>query len=522
MSDVDYLDDELALAEEQHQQERNRGLTLSSIFQAIRTHLVPILLAVLAVAIGYFLLAMIYTLLRPVQRNSTLAFRLEFAGADNGQYPNGLAFSGSDIIDTPVLRTVYDANQLGRFMSFSDFSRSTVVLESNAALEALAREYEAKLANPRLTAVERERLEAQFQQKRASLRKNEYALNLATREGVTRIPASVTSKVLYDILRAWADFAASSRQVMVHRVPLVTQQTVGLYATAGDDLLASLLYLRIAANELQKNIDALNGLPGAEIIRSSTRKLSLPELDLALTHLQRSGIEYLINAASSNGGTERSRAIAVLESQLAYDTRTLATAEHRVRVLRNTLDDYLRKTADTSQAPPDQGTATTTPESVVVTDSFLNNIVTLAQNASDLQYRQRYVDDIRGASLATIPLRDAVEYERELLARIRSGSAAGGTASLADLRAQHVQVTGHLKQIANDLQEVRGILSRSLTASGQMYTVVSPPVNIAERGVSMFKLGLGGIVVIIVAALLAILAAVLHWQLRNGRQTAAA
>ncbi|HYK03002.1 MAG TPA: hypothetical protein VE974_14675 [Thermoanaerobaculia bacterium] len=520
MTDVDYLEDELALAEEQ-QQERTRGFTLSSIFQAIRTHLVPILLTVLAVAIGYFLLAMIYTLLRPVQRNSTLAFRLEFAGADNGQYPNGLAFSGSDIIDTPVLRTVYDANQLGRFMSFSDFSRSTVVLESNAALEALAREYEAKLANPRLTAVERERLEAQFQQKRASLQKNEYALNLATREGVTRIPASVTSKVLYDILRTWADFAASSRQVMVHRVPLVTQQTVGLYATAGDDLLASLLYLRITANELQKNIDALNGLPGAEIIRSNTRKLSLPELELALTHLQRSGIEYLINAASSSGGTERGRAIAVLESQLAYDTRSLATAEDRVRVLRNTLDDYLRKTADTPQPTPDRGTATTTPESIVVTDTFLNNIVSLAQNASDLQYRQRYVDDIRGASLATIPLREAVEYERDLLARIQRGSAAGGT-SLTGLRAQHGQVIAQLKQIANDLQEVRGILSRSLTASGQMYTVVSPPVNIAERGVSMFKLGLGGIVVIVVAALLAILAAVLHWQLRNGRQTAAA
>ena len=522
MSDVNYLEDELALAEEQ---ERNRGFSAATILNAIRANLTPILLTIIAAAIGYFLLAMTYALLKPVQRQTTLGFRLEFAGADNGEYPNGVKFSGGDIIDTPVLRTAFDANQLGRFMSFGDFSRSVVVLEANAALDALAREYEAKLANPKLTAVERERLEAQFDQKRASLRKNEYSLNLTTREGVTRVPKTVTAKVLSDILRTWADFAANRRQVLLHRVPLVSQQTVGRRSSFDDDLLASLLFLRVTAVELQNNIDALKRLPGAEVIRSEKRRVSLNELDLELAQIQRAGIEYLINSALKSGVTERGRAIALVESQLAYDSRMLAAAEDRVRVLRVSLEDYLRRSPG-SAAPilSDREPAPAQGEdgSIVMTDSFLDRIVALAENAADLEFRQRYSDEIRSASLATVPLRGTVEYQTQLLEQIRRGGDSGAGLAPEALRTQHAAVVRNLQQIATDLEDVRAVLSRSLTTSSQMYTVSGPAVTVAERGVSMAKLALGGAIVVTLATILAVLAAILHYQLRKRPETAAA
>jgi hypothetical protein len=521
MSDVNYLEDELALAEAQ---ERNRGLTAASVVNAIRVNFMPILLTILAVAVGYFLLAMTYTLLKPVQRQSTLGFRLEFPGADNGEYPNGIKFSGGDIIDTPVLRTVYDANQLGRFMSFRDFSRSVVVLEANAALDALSREYEAKLANPRLTAVERERLEAQFSQKRASLRKNEFSLNLTTREGITRVPTTVTAKVLSDILRTWAEFAANRRQVLLYRVPLVSQQTVGRRSSFDDDVLSSLLFLRVTAVELQNNIDALDRLPGAEVIRSAKRGVSLTELDLELAQIQRAGIEYLIMAALRSGTTDRARAVALVESQLAYDSRVLQAAEDRVRVLRASLEDYLRKTTERTQSVvPQKDGERSNEDAVVINESFLDRIVELASDASDLEYRQRYSDDIRNAALATVPLRGTVEYQRELLASIRGGAAGNGPVLSAEaLRSQHDAVVRDLQQIAADLADVRAVLSRGLITSSQMYTVTGPPVSIAERGVSMAKLAMGGIVVVILAAILAILGAVLQQLFRKSGETATA
>jgi hypothetical protein len=518
MSDVNYLEDELALAEEQ---ERDRSFTAASVLTAVRSNLMPILLTILAAAIGYFLLAMTYALLKPVQRQSTLGFRLEFAGADTGEYPNGVKFSGGDIIDTPVLRTVYDGNQLERFMPFRDFSRSVVVLESNAALDALAREYEAKLANARLTAVERDRLEAQFNQKRESLRKNEYSLNLTTREGLTRVPTSVTSKVLSDILRTWSEFAANRRQVLLYRVPLISQQTVARSAGFDNDLLSSLLFLRVTAGQLQGNIDALNRLPGAEVIRSQKRRVSLSELDLELAQIQRAGIEYLILESLRSGATNRERALALVESQLSYDTRMLQAADDRVHVLRASLDDYLRKQSDPSKSilPDGKQPPATAEEGVVVNDTFLDRIVTLAQNAEDQKYRERYSDEIRGAALATVPLRGTVEYERQLLEAIRRGSAGGGV-PMETLRAQHAAVVRDLQQIAVDLEDVRSVLSRSLTTSSQMYTITGPAVSLAERSVSMFKLALGGVVVVILAAICAVLVAVLQHQLRRTQPAA--
>ncbi len=519
MSDVNYLEDELALAEEPER--RSRGISAAAVLDAIRVNVASILLTILAVGIGYFLLAMTYTLMQPVARHSTLGFRLEFPGADAGEYPNGLKFSGGDIIDTPVLRGVFDANQLGRFMSFGDFSRSVVVLEANAALDALAREYEAKLANTRLTAVERDRLEAQYEQKRASLRKNEYSLNLTTREGITRVPASVTAKVLPDILRAWADFAANTRQVLLYRVPLVSQQAVARHANPPNDLLVSLLSLRATAGELHENLLALSKLPGSEVIRAGERRVSLAELDLELTQLQRGGVEYLIATALRTGAVDRASAIAVLEAQLAYDARALTAAEDRVQVLRTTLDDYLRKTTEAPKAPAvDRMEPGPSEENIVISDSFLDRLVAISQNASDLEFRQRYVDDIRAAALVAVPLRATVDYERRLLEDIRSGSQ-GSAASIADLRARHTVVVRNLQQIAADLEQIRAVLSRSLTTSNQMYTVTGPTITVAERGVSMAKLAGGGIVVVILAAILAVLAAVVREQFLRGRTATA-
>jgi hypothetical protein len=160
-------------------------------------------------------------------------------------------------------------------------------------------------------------------------------------------------------------------------------------------------------------------------------------------------------------------------------------------------------------------------DAVVVNDTFLDRIVALAQNASDQEYRQKYSDEIRAAALATVPLRGTVEYEHQLLEVMRRGAGTGPGMTSDALKAQHAAVVRDLQQIAADLEDVRSVLSRSLTTSSQMYTVTGPAISVAERGVSMVKLALGGMVVVILAAVLAVLAAVAQYQLRKSRPAAA-
>lgn len=510
MSQIEYIDDDSGSASG-----TSSGPSVTYILQTLRRYAIPIILALLAATIAYLLLSVVYVLSRPMQRNTALGFRVEFPGADQGLYPNGVRFSGSDIVDTPVLRAAYDANQLERYMSFTQFSNSVVVLEANASLNELAREYEAKLNNPRLTAVERDRLESEYQQKRESLRKNEWAILLTTREGLTRVPPSVASKTLADILRFWADFASKTRQVLVHRVPLVSDRAIARLSTFDNDPLASFLALRLSARELRENIDALSRLPGAEVVRSQKRAASLRELELELGQLERGRIEYTINRIVSSGNIDRARAIALIESQLEYDRRTLSAAEERVSVLRTALEDYAR---NSRTSRPASAATPSTGEQVVpqVSDTFLAQVVALAQNASDSDFRQRQVQEIEGAALITVPLRSAVTFEEQLLADVRSG-AGSGSVPTSEFLAERERVVGALGAVAQDLIEIRGVLSRSLASAGQIYTITSPAVAMTERSVSLSRLVLGFILLFGMVLVASIVAAFVHQRLTANR-----
>ncbi|HWW62355.1 MAG TPA: hypothetical protein VN181_13365, partial [Thermoanaerobaculia bacterium] len=146
----------------------DKPFLVSHFFHVLRNYFPVIVLAVAAVAVGYVLLAALIYLLSDGDRVTKLPFRLDFQGSTEGQYPNGLKFSPADIVSPPVLRKVFDENQLSRFVPFEDFSRSFVVLESNRAYELLALEYQARLSDPKLSPVDRERIEKEFESKRAS------------------------------------------------------------------------------------------------------------------------------------------------------------------------------------------------------------------------------------------------------------------------------------------------------------------------------------------------------------------
>lgn len=496
--------------------EPGHGITATAVVTFLRAYAGPVLLAVLTAAIGYLLFAVIYLLMQPVARHATLGFRLEFPGAENGKYPNGVTFRGRDIVDTPVLRAVYDANGLQRYIGFAQFSRSLVVLESNAVVYQLAREYEAKLADPKLSSVERDRIEAEYNQKRESLSKNDYALTWSMTEGTRRVPPTVTAKTLSDILSTWADFASRTRQVLLHRVPLVSTQALARLAANDQDLLSSLLALRTSAREMQENLRQLAALPGAEVVRSSSRQASLEELRLELAMLESTGIEYLINE-TLGGIQDRRRAIAVVRAQLEYDQRALLSAEERARVAREALEVYTRPQIEdravalnSANEPTDAGPQAA-PQTLILNDSFLDRVVALSQNAVDREYRQRKVEEIRAAATETVPLRSAVAYDEALLDRLSSPAPSSMTSD--QLATARNRVAAQLGNVAKDLVDIRHTLSRSLNSSAQLYTITSPAVTLAERSVDIRRLGLGGIAAVLIVAILALLLAFLHYRL---------
>src|SRR5674476_571254 len=83
-------------------------------------------------------------------------------GAAQGQYPNLTPFSVSEIVASPVLTEVYRINDLQRFGKYEDFKDSMFVQQSNPDLDLLAFEYQALLADTKLSPVDRARIQDEF------------------------------------------------------------------------------------------------------------------------------------------------------------------------------------------------------------------------------------------------------------------------------------------------------------------------------------------------------------------------
>ncbi|PYQ27913.1 MAG: hypothetical protein DMF57_18000, partial [Acidobacteria bacterium] len=104
-----------------------RPASLSHLVHALRTYKVAMLVSFAAVALFVAAALILVYVLSPSQRTTTLPFRLNFEGAAEGKFSNGLRFSPTDIISPPILLKVFAANELGRFTTFKDFSQSVFV-----------------------------------------------------------------------------------------------------------------------------------------------------------------------------------------------------------------------------------------------------------------------------------------------------------------------------------------------------------------------------------------------------------
>src|SRR5690349_9788540 len=89
-------------------------------------------------------------LLAPTERVGLVQFRLVFAGADAGKYPNGVPFNPMEIIAPPVLADVFTANRLDRYLTRDEFQQSISLRQNSPALEKLDAEYQPQSSNPRL------------------------------------------------------------------------------------------------------------------------------------------------------------------------------------------------------------------------------------------------------------------------------------------------------------------------------------------------------------------------------------
>lgn len=502
-------------------------VSISHLVHTLRNYLPVIALGLACVMVAYVIIATAAYLLSPSQRMTSQSFRLDFRGAERGEYPNGMKFSTNEIISTPVLLKVWTQNNISRFLEFPEFSRSLVVLEANRAVDALTRDYQARLSDPKLTPIDRERIQREFELKLGGINKGHYALHYMRNISGTDIPEELVRKVLNDVLTEWANHVASEQHVLDYRMSVLSPDVVSATPIDGTNPLINIDMLRARALRARENVYHMSGVPGAVVARTKGDNLSLSDIDIRLDELVRFRLEPLSHRVAAGRLDDRAETIRFLESQLAFDQRMLEAQRSIGEASRRALAMYLVSSEQALEmslpTPGENGSATpkSSAETVMpqLSDSFLERLMQLTASSVDNSYRQKLTDEYRLSALKGVPLQEAVAYHETVLRLARAG-VTSDTISREMVDQQIVTTRNEVRGLVTKMNEIYRVLSSNLNASTELITRTGVPTTRVSRMISLRQLALYGVLTAFVALPLLILLCLIHNRVREEDEAA--
>lgn len=464
--------------------------------------------ALLLFVFMFFLILVVF----PRERVTQATVRFLFAGAEQGEYPNGDRFSPMELISTLNLEEVYVANELEKTVPFNRFKNSFTVIQQNPEQDALEADYEARMADTKMAAVERDRLLREFRAKQAALRSAEFQLIYLERSARPLVSTQRMKKVVADVIATWARNADQRKGAMAYRVPVLSPKMVySQISQVGGDPVVALDILRNQIAKILANIDKIDYLPGASFIRDEKEESRLVDIRNRLMELDRYQINPLIGQVRTQGySADPAATINYLENQLFQLNIQRKAAQARVKLLEDSLKSYLQDRGGVAPAAAPSGAATAViPQ---VSADFFERIMEMGQEGSDQEYRKEITERIIESGNDLVAMERDTRYYEEFLATFRSRGAAIKVAAekmkYFENRYQTVAAT-----VIDSLKAVNQIYERisknNLNPDSLLYSLDSPPSSSSQLAFSTrmllllflfywFLVALAGIVYLVV------------------------
>lgn len=444
------------------------------------------------VALGFLLAVYI---IRPSQQEMVLPVRLRFDGVEKGLYPNGMPFSPQDIVSTSVLQKVYEKNHLGAFMKFAEFKDGFSVIEGNVAVERLRREYASKLDDRKLSAVERNRVEDEYQSKVKALRNGEFRIvGLFQSAAFSKWQPDLAGKVLTDIMETWVE-QSRGRGVFKFDINVFSDNILNDIKQGEDDYLVQVDRLRVSIKRILKNLDTLSAIPGSNLIRVGDRNISLGELEVSL----RDDFKFklgTIQSAIYAFGFYRNRTLseAYIQDQLFNLQLDRQANAGKIKVVDDALAGYSSNRSGSAGAASGVagGSAGIAAGTMIpqLGESFLDRVIDLSTQKADVEYRQ----DLTTKNIAIGQEMVDIDKEKQLYERMLKTLAQENSDDAK--RAQMLtwvqdQISGLVASLGVSLKNLQLLhleVSQRALQPSMIYTVVEPFHMAKITTLSLFKL----------------------------------
>ncbi|WP_316346935.1 hypothetical protein [Desulfuromonas acetoxidans] len=506
------------------QELQNGELSLSDLVAGVWRYRVPLFMSVVVgICLSVIGVATLY-FVTPSTQTATLSFRVLFEGADKEQYPNGLPFSPTDILAGPVLQSVYQENALDRFVPFDEFKGALFISETNEAITLLDKEYQQKLSNSKLSTVDRQILEDEYREKRRSLSNESFKLNLAYDGLVASIPDDVMNKVLKDVLETWVVVTETQKGVLKYRVPIYSRNILPLSLLASQDYIVTIDIFSNKIDSVFKNIEQLEDLPGAQLVRVGDSLISLEEIVANLHDTQRYKLDPLVGLVRSTGlSKDPTLASLYLENQLFQINLDQKEAQDKINVLEKSLTAYMEKSSIAEKMATNGGNSTQL-GSVSTTyipqfgDSFLDRLVEMSSQSNDVEFRQKVVDMIVDEGMTVAALDKKAQYYRSLIDAMKrtQDPTAELKGVLDEIKTRFTEIESDIVTALDNVNEVYRVLSsNNLNPQAGFYTITAPLTVATVHAVNVKKVFAVCIAFVFMLFCATGFACLLHLQLRH-------
>ncbi|MCD6525712.1 MAG: hypothetical protein J7K75_01815 [Desulfuromonas sp.] len=497
---------------------------LLAVLWSYRAKIVISLLVTVALLMSVLLVVYVRT---PNQRSASLPFRILFEGAENGKYPNDLKFSPSDIVSAPVIEQVYTNNDLLEYLTFEEFKGALFVYESNAALTMLDKEYQQKLSNSKLSAVDRQTLEAEYQEKRQSLRNASYELKFFHSGGLFELPQVLIDKVLKEVLVTWARVADEQKGGFKYRIPVYTRNILPPSLLEKQDYIVSIDVFKNKIDQIIDNIEEIKLLPGAQVARVGEQRIGLEEILLNLMDTRRFKLEPLIGLIR-NVGLSKDVALSLLylENKLFQLNLKQKEAKNKIAVLENSLSSYLEKTQrivssselnNSSNRGQNNGgriAATYIPQ---FGDSFLDRVVEMSTQGNDAEFRQEITARIVEEGLGIAEIEKEAEYYNSLISAMRNvgdKDTATYDTIVTMVKTSFSEINQDLIGALDDINAIYTLISKNnLRPETELYTITNPLSLEGQQAFMSKKVLLAGTLFFMLSVLVTLLGCFVHHAL---------
>jgi hypothetical protein len=511
-------------------------ISFRPIFKTLWGYRKRIALAVTAVMAVFVITVLAVYLLMPSERIASLGFRLTFDGVDKGEYPNGVKFSTSEIISTPVLSDVFATNNLDRYFgNFEDFKNSVFMMESNPDIELLDYEYQAKLADTKLTPVDRARVEAEYQDKRKSLTAPTYSLNLRRQERAVTMPASMINKVLDDILANWAQQADQRKGALKYNIPVYSRNILQKDFIENEDYIVAVDILRAKVVRVLASIDGIATLPGASVIRVGPERISLGEIRVNLEDILRFKLQPLVGMIRQTGLSKDLRLLrAYLDNQLFQIKLEHEEQLKKTTTLQDSLRTYMIEKGTIAVQGGQQaqrGGATAPLSGNLETpalipqfgESFLDRLVALSTQNSDVKYRQELTDKIIAEGFTGAALDKESMYYDDLMSTLKELKptssdqvSAEKTPAVQLIKARTQDAMDGILKALDQINAVYKELSaQNLNPRTMLFTVTQPFSIRTDRALTSRSAAMYGALTLFLALFLAPVGCLMHNYFRS-------